>query len=98
MINVMVNWTEWTQNLVEKSMGPYEQVLGIFAWAFIFTVVIGYVYLKQQSMVAAAVATLVIVAVFANYMVGVSAWLNMMYILVALAIAALIVTLVSRRR
>jgi len=94
----MVNWTEWTQNLVEKSMGPYEQVLGITAWALIFTAVIGYVYLKQQSLVAAAVATLVIVAVFVNYMTGVPEWLNMMYIFVALAMAALFVTLFSKRR
>lgn len=94
----MVNWTDWTQNLVEKSMGPYEEVLGITAWALIFSAVIGYVYLKQQSYVAAAVATLVIVAVFINYMSGVSEWVNMMYIFVALAVSGLFVTLFVKRR
>lgn len=94
----MVNWTEWTGDLVGKSMGPYEDVLGIMAWAFIFTVIIGYVYLKQQSYVAAAVATLVIAAVFINYMTGVPEWRNLMYVMVALAISGLFLALFSKRR
>ena len=49
-------------------------------------------------MVAAAVATLVIVAVFFNYMAGVENWMNLMYVMVALAIAGLFTLLFVKRR
>lgn len=94
----MVNWSEWQNSLVEKSFGPYEAILGVFAWVLIFSGIIGYVYLKQRSYTAAAVAALVIVTVFTNYWYGVETWLTIIYIFTALAFTALLLIFISKRR
>jgi len=94
----MHNFTYWQQHLFEQIMYGYNAVLGLFVWPLIFTAVIGYVYLKQQSFVAAAVAAMIIIAVFGNYMVGMEIWVSLMYILVALAITALFLMFLSKRR
>ena len=73
-------------------------VLGLFVWPLIFMAVIGYIYLKQQSFVAAAVAAMIIMAVYGNYMAGMETWVSIMYILVALAITALFLIFLSKRR
>jgi len=72
--------------------------LGLFVWPLIFCAVIGYVYLKQQSFVAAAVATMILISVFGNYLAGMEIWVSIMYILVALAITALFLMFLSKRR
>ena len=71
-----VNWSDWSSNLVDKSMMGYETAMGVGAWILIFTGIIGYVYLKQQSYVAAAVASLVLLTVFAagGYLGGMENW------------------------
>jgi len=79
-------------------MYGYNMVLGVFVWPLIFCAVIGYIYLKQQSFVAAAVATMIIIAVFGNYLVGMEIWVSLMYILVALAITGLFLIFLSKRR
>ena len=94
----MVNWTDWQGQIFEKAVQPYEGILGIGFWALIFTTIIGYVYLKQQSYTAAAVAALVLFAVFVNYFAGIGVWVNLIYVLVALAISMLFLVLFSRRR
>ena len=92
------NWTSWTSELIGKSIQPYETSMGALFWVLIFTSVIGYVYLKQQSYTAAAVAALIIVSVFANYLVGVETWVNIIYILIALAFTGLMIIFISKRR
>ena len=94
----MVNWSDWTGNFINKSMFPYEHVMGIGAWAFIFSVVIVYVYVKQQSFTTAAIAGLIILAVFVNFMGGLSSWVNLMYVSIALIIAVVFTILFIRRR
>lgn len=94
----MVNWSEWQTGLMEKAFGPYEAVLGMFFWVIIFTGIIGYVYVKQQSYVAAAVASLILISALANYLYGVSAWMNMLTILMALAFTGLLLIFISKRR
>jgi hypothetical protein len=79
-------------------MYGYNIVLGVFVWPLIFTGVIGYVYLKQQSYVAAAVAAMILIAVFGNYMAGMEIWVSLIYILVALAITGLVLIFLSKRR
>jgi len=94
----MVNWTDWSSDLIGKSMAGYETTLGVFAWVLIFMGIIGYVYLKQQSYVAAAVAALVILTAFTNYLYGVEAWTNMMIIIICLAFSGLLILFIAKRR
>lgn len=98
MIIGVHNFTYWTEHFMELVMQPYTIALGIFVYPLLFSGVIGYVYLKQQSFVAAAVVTMIITAVFGNYMAGMETWLSIMYILVALAITALFLIFLSKRR
>jgi len=76
----------------------YETVFGVFFWPLIFMGVIGYVYLKQQSFVAGAVAAMIIISVFGNYLLGVDNLMIALYLFVSLAMTALIVIFISRRR
>lgn len=92
------NFTYWQEHLMEQIMLGYHIALGLFVWPLIFMAVIGYVYFKQQSYVAAAVAAMIIVSVFGNYMVGMEIWISLMYILVALAVTALFLIFLTRRR
>ena len=96
----MVNWSDWTGNFVDKSMSPYETTMGVFAWVLIFTSIIGYVYLKQQSYVAAAVAGIVLLTAFAatGYLVGADSWILMITIFISLAVTGLFVLFISKRR
>ena len=92
------NFTYWQENLMDQIMLGYDTALGIFVWPLLFMAVIGYVYLKQQSFVAAAVATMIIISVFGNYLAGMETWINIIYILVALTITALFLIFLSKRR
>jgi len=94
----MVNWSEWQSDLVGKSMLPYENILGVFAWVLIFTGVIGYVYLKQQSWTAAAISILIILTAFSNYLFGVDMWVNLLTVIMCLAFTGLMVLFISKRR
>jgi len=92
------NFTYWQEHFMELAFQGYNTALGLFVWPLIFTGFIGYVYLKQQSFVAAAVATMILIAVFGNYMVGMETWVSLMYILVALAITGLLLIFLAKRR
>ena len=94
----MHNFTYWMENLMDLSMQGYDTALGALVWPLIFSGVIGYVYLKQQSLVAAAVAAMIIICVFGNYLMDVESWVSLMYILVSLAITGLFLMFLSKRR
>jgi len=83
---------------MEMMMQGYHTALGAFVWPLIFCGVIGYVYLKQQSYVAAAVAAMIIISVFGNYMTGMETFMSILWILVALAITGLFLIFLSKRR
>ena len=93
----MHNFTYIAQNLVNWSMSAYTTVLGGFVWPVIFAAVIGYVYLKNQSLTIAAVAALIIFAVFGNALVGVDAFINFLYIGVSLITTGIILLFIIRR-
>lgn len=95
---LVVNYTYIMGDLFNWSMQGYVNAMGFFLWPFIFSVVIGYVYLKQQSAVAAAVATLIIFAAFGEYLMGVDIWVSLMHLLVALTITGLVVVFLTRIR
>ena len=94
----MHNFTYWAGHLMEQSMLGYEQVLGVFVWPLIFCGVVGYVYVKQQSLVAAAVVTLVLFSAFGNYMLGIPIFNNLMYIVTAVIITVLFLVFVTKWR
>ena len=93
-----VNWTEWQQNLIGKSLQPYETAMGMFFWVLVFTFVIGYVYMKQQSYVAAAIASLIFIAVLGNKLIGMDNWSSMLQIFIALAFTGLFIYFIAKRR
>ena len=85
------NWTYITQHFVEWSTQGYETALGFFFWPLVFTGVIGYVYLKNQSLVAAAAVILILFAAFFNAIaLMVQPWINFLYIAVSLIITGVI--------
>ena len=94
------NWTYIWGNFTDWSLSAYTgiPVLGTFFWPLIFTAVIGYVYLKQQSFTAAAIVTLILVAAFGNTISGVPYWFTLMHILVALAITGLFLVFLTKLR
>lgn len=78
-------------------MSGYVTVIGVFVWPLIFLTIIGYVYLKQQSLTAAAVAALIIFAVFGNALVGVDILMNFIYIAVSLIVTGVVLLFFIRR-
>ena len=94
----MQNFTYWVQNLIPMSMQGYENVLGVFVWPLIFMAITGYVYLKQQSAVAAAVCLLILFAAFGNVLMGIDPFMNLMHILISLVMTALILIFISKYR
>ena len=97
---MLVNWTDWSSDLFGKSMAGYETAMGVFAWVLIFSGIIAYVYVKQQSYVAAAAAGIVLLTAFAStgYLIGVDTWIIFITILISLAITGLFVLFISKRR
>ena len=98
MILLMHNFTYIQQHFIEWSMSGYTTVLGVFVWPLIFSGIIGYVYLKNQSLVMAAAAILMIMAVFGNALLGVDAWINILYVFTSIVVATLVLVFFVRRR
>jgi uncharacterized sodium:solute symporter family permease YidK len=78
-------------------MSGYVTVMGVFVWPIIFVAIIGYVYLKQQSLTAAAIAALIIFAVFGNALVGVDILVNFLYIALSLIVTGVVLLFIIRR-
>jgi len=94
----MQNWSYWMQNFMEQAFLGYENVFGYLFYPILFTGIIGYVYLKNQSYVAAAVATLIIFAAFGDAFMGVQLWVSLMHILVSLALTGLLLIFLTKIR
>lgn len=83
---------------MEMSLKGYENALGFLVFPIIFTAIIAYVYLKNQSAVAAVAAILIIFAAFGNHLLGVDPWYSLMYIIVALVVTALVLIFMTKMR
>jgi hypothetical protein len=95
--SIDINWTNITGGYVEWATQGYVIALGFLFWPLVFTGVIGYVYLKQQSLVAAVAVILIIFAVFSNALVlAVQPWINILYVGVSVICAALFVYLYKK--
>ena len=93
------NFTWIMQNFVEWSTGPFITAMGFFFWPLIFTGLIGYVYLKNQSLVITVAAILIIFAAFSNALIlSVQPWINFLYIAVSAVVAALFVVIFLKGR
>jgi len=85
--------------LIEYSLGPYTSLLGYFTYPLIFSGIIGYVYIKQQSVIAASAVTLICFAVFdIAAFPGVEPYTILMHILVSFAVGSLFLMLFIRSR
>lgn len=94
----MHNFTYWINNFWSQVMYGYNMVLGAFVWPIMFGGVIGYIYLKNQSFVSAAVGILIVVAAFSNAWIGMDILVNILFILVALALTGLLLLFLAKRR
>ena len=83
---------------MDWSMAGYADVLGVFMWPFIFSVIVGYIYVKQESLTAAGVAILIIFAAFGDILMGASIFSMIMHIIVSLIFTGLVLFWISRRR
>lgn len=98
LVNILYNWTYWSEHLIEQAILGYTNIVGFFFWPIMFTAVIGYVYLKNQSAVMAAVAILIIFVAFSGSIIGIEPWYSIMYIFVSITIAALVLIFIVKRR
>lgn len=92
------NFSYIQENLIEWSLQGYETVLGVFFLPLIFCTVIGYVYLKQQSYVAATVVALVLFSVFSEAILGVEIFVMFIHVMSALIVSVLFLVFLSKRR
>jgi len=76
----------------------YNITLGVLFYPMFLGGVIGYVYTKQQSVVAAAVAILVIVTAFVGLFAGNDAVVMFLHLLVAFIISGLLLLFLIRVR
>jgi len=85
-------------SIMEYAMRGYVNTLGVFTWVIIFTAVIGYSYLKNQSVVIAAAMIIILIAAFSNALIGVETWINLLMILSLLAFTGLLVYFLIKQR
>jgi len=95
-----INWSTWHTDIFNWSMQGYTNAAGFFVWPIIFSFIIGYVYIKQKSAVAAAASILVLFACFgtSSLMIGVSEWVMFMQLMFALVVTGMVVLFLMRRR
>ena len=83
--------------IIEYSMSAYTNILVGFTYPLIFCGIIGYVYLKQQSVIAAAVVTLVLFVSF-DIVTQVPIFVMVMHIFVTIAVGSLFLLFFTRMR
>ena len=83
--------------ILDYSLSAYTGILGSFFYPVIFCGIIGYVYMKQQSVIAASVATLILFGAF-DIVTQVPMFVMIMHILVTIAVGALFLLFFARWR
>ena len=96
----MNNWSYIMENFWTWSLQGYTNTVGFFFWPIVFSTIIGYIYLKNQSVIAATAAILLLLAAFASsgVFIHVSVFVMLLQIIVALSCTGLVVLFVSRWR
>lgn len=86
------------QHFFETGMQAYTNIIGFLIYPWLFTVIGGYIYLKNQSVVAYAVFMLIVFAAFGNVLVGVELWVTFVQITFSLAIMGLFLIFFTKIR
>jgi heme A synthase len=95
----MHNFSYIAQHFMEWSTLGYTTLLGgaVF-WSIMFMGIAGYIYLKNQSVVAFAVIILILLAAFGNTLAGVEALMTLLHIFIALIFTGLLLLFISKYR
>ena len=96
----MNNITYIMENFWTWSLQGYIDVFGFFFWPIIFSGIIGYIYLKSQSVISATIVILLLCGAFATtgIFTNVSAFIMILQLIVTLACVSLVVMFVSKWR
>ena len=94
----MHNFTYIATHFMAWSLQGYTNILGFLFWPIVFTVIGGYIYMKQQSVTAWAIGMLILIAAFGNNLVGVGPWFSFMHIAVALVFTGLFLVFITKYR
>ena len=92
------NWSTIMENFMQWSTQGYTTALGFFFYPVFFAGIIGYIYIKNQSLTVTAGAILIIVAVFGNVIMGIDAFVNLLWVITALIFTAVIIVFIKRRK
>ena len=103
MLDMITNFTEFLEGgMVYYAMRGYTTALGFLVYPLIFTGIIGYIYIKQQSIISAVVVILLLIGAFGTalvqYYTGVESWISAMAIFVGLGLASLFVLWLTKSR
>jgi len=98
LLSNYTNFTWIAQNFVTWSTQGYINSMGFLFWPLFFSGIIGYVYLKQQSLVAVALVILLIMAVFIDALLSVPAFVILLQLIVTFVIMALILAFLTKYR
>ena len=96
----MHNFTYIMENFWTWSLQGYSTTLGFFFWPIVLSGIIGYIYLKNQSAMAATVAILLFMAAFATTGIwtDIGPFVMILQIIVTLTSATLVVIFISKWR
>jgi hypothetical protein len=92
------NYTNFTGSLINNSMQGYVNIMGIFLYPFLFSIIIICTYLYFRSAVLAVSVTLIIVVVFGNTWVGVGTWVTFLHIAISLTVSMLLLLFLIKKR
>lgn len=100
LYTLITNFTDLINGtgIIEYSMSAYTNILFGFTYPIIFCGIIGYVYMKQQSVIAASIVTLILFAAFDVLILRSDMFVLIMHIFVTIAIGALFLLLFTRLR
>jgi len=96
----MNNFTYIFENFITWSIQGYTNIVGFFFWPILFSIVIGYTYLTNRSVVASAIAILILFGAFGgtSVMADVDQWAMFMQAIVIVALTALVLVFLTRFR
>lgn len=96
----MVNYTEIITNFFTWSTQGYETALGFYFIPLVFSGIIGYLYIKTESVTVASVAGIILIGTYSasGLYADVQAWVLFIQIIVTISTVGLIILFVSRWR
>ena len=96
----MNNFTYIWENFISWSTQGYVNVVDIFLWPIIFSVVVGYIYLSNQSATTGAVAIVIIFAAFTatGIFAQVGAFTMFMQLMASIIFTGLVLVFLTRWR